>query len=95
MGARVAFLTAPSSPSAAGSTAASTQTLVPAEAVDANGDMGTVWVIDGTTVEKRAVRLGPKTSAGQTITSGLSSGTRVAVGDLSRLTDNARVSIQE
>ena len=94
MGARVAFLTGPL-PAASGNATAAAQTVVPTEAVEANGDTGTVFVVDGTSVEKRAVHLGPKTSAGQIITSGLSSGTRVAIGDLSRLTDNARVSIQE
>jgi RND family efflux transporter MFP subunit len=90
MGVRVSFLT--ETPSAA--TAVQRATIVPADAVQANGDSGTVFVIDGDTVERREVRLGVKTNDGQTILSGLSAGTRVAIGDFGRLSDNTRISIQ-
>ncbi len=57
--------------------------IVPPEAVQANGDIGTVFVIHGDHVERRAVRLGARNADGQTILSGLQAGdARVAVGDL-------------
>jgi RND family efflux transporter MFP subunit len=93
MGARVAFLTGPAPAPTAQSGAPAT--VLPVEAVQASGDTGTVYVIDGSTVERRTVRLGPRTSAGQMIASGLESGTRVAVGDFSRLADKVRILVQE
>jgi len=91
MGARVAFLT--DAPSSSGSEPVSSATLIPTDAVEANGDTGTVFVVDGTRVERRSVKLGSRTSEGQIVLSGLSPGTRVAVGDLSRLADHTRVSV--
>jgi len=62
--------------------------------VQANGDTGTVYLINGNnTVERRVVRLGARTNDGQLVLSGLSGGTRVAVGNLSALTDGAKIHI--
>jgi hypothetical protein len=94
MGARVSFLSSPEAEkSANGAPAVVTQAvLVPTDAVQANGDTGTVFVINGdTTVERRVVRLGSRTSDGQLVLSGLSSGARVVVGHLDGLTDGAKV----
>ncbi|HTT03228.1 MAG TPA: efflux RND transporter periplasmic adaptor subunit [Steroidobacteraceae bacterium] len=95
MGARVAFLTDATPSSGSGSETASSATLIPSDAVQANGDTGTVFVVDGTRVERRSVKLGSRTSEGQMVLSGLSPGTRVAVGDLSRLADHTRISISD
>lgn len=92
MGARVSFLgEAP----AAGAPVASPGTLVPAEAVQANGDTGVVFVIKDKTVERRAVRLGGKGPDGQVVLSGISAGDKVALGDLSLLSDGAKIHIEE
>jgi RND family efflux transporter MFP subunit len=91
MGARVSFLSTPE-PAAAGVSAPAVQAVVvPNDAVQANGDTGTVFIINGNTVERRVVRLGSHTTEGQLVLSGISSGTRVVVGHLDALTDGARV----
>jgi RND family efflux transporter MFP subunit len=69
--------------------------IVPAEAIQGSGDSGAVFVINGNAVQRRAVKLGGRGADGQTILSGLQSGDRVAVGDLDKLTDGAKVYIQE
>jgi RND family efflux transporter MFP subunit len=91
MGARVAFLSE-AAPGAAG--AAPSGAIVPPEAVQAEGPTGVVWLIRDERVERRAVKLGARNAAGQVVLSGLSPGERVAVGDLSKLHDGARVEIQ-
>jgi RND family efflux transporter MFP subunit len=93
MGARVSFLEDRKSASAA--TPQTPGVVVPPEAVQGTGDIGTVFVIDGDHVERRAVRLGARGADGQTILSGLQVGLRVAVGDLANLTDGARVHIEQ
>ena len=95
MGVRVAFLGDAGSAGASGGQAVQRTVVLPPEAVQADGENGTVFVIDGSSVEKRAVRLGARTGDGQLILSGLAAGTRVAVGDFSRLADNTRVSIRQ
>ena len=94
MGARVSFLTAPGEGTAKGGAVAQA-TMLPPEAIDTSGDSPAVYVIDGSIVEKRSVRLGAKTSEGQTVLSGIGPGARVAVGDFTKLSDNGRVAIQE
>jgi RND family efflux transporter MFP subunit len=95
MGARVSFLSTPDAEKASdGAPAVVTQAvIVPNDAVQANGDTGTVFIINGDTVERRVVRLGSRTADGQLVLSGLSSGARVVVGRLDALTDGARVYI--
>jgi RND family efflux transporter MFP subunit len=91
MGARVSFLgEAP----AAGAPAAAPGTLVPAEAVQANGDVGVVFLIKDKTVERRTVRLGARSPDGQVVLSGISAGDKVAVADLSLLSDGAKIHIE-
>ncbi|MFI4981163.1 MAG: efflux RND transporter periplasmic adaptor subunit [Nevskiales bacterium] len=99
MGARVAFLSE-AAPEAAGAPPARPGVLLPPEAVQisggSNSDAGVVYVIRGDeTVERRAVRLGARGSDGQTIVSGLSGGERVAVGDFAKLTDGAKIKVQQ
>jgi len=92
MGARVAFLddgTAPGIRTSSGRSGV----LVPAEAVQSQGDTAAVFVISGDVVERRAVRLGSRDADGQLIVSGLQPGAIVAVGDLGKLSDRSRVRV--
>ena len=91
MGVRVAFLDDPAAAPAAVREAA----LVPAAAVQPNGDTGVVFVINGSTVERRAVRLGERTAGRQVVLSGRTAGTLVAVGDLALLADGASIRIEK
>jgi RND family efflux transporter MFP subunit len=96
MGARVAFLDAKDSiVSAAPGAAAHQSVLVPAESVQADGDTGVVFVLAEGGVERRTVRLGTQTAAGQVVLAGLTAGTRLARGDLSLLADGSRVRVEE
>jgi hypothetical protein len=92
MGARVSFVD-DASPTAAGSSAISTAVIVPAEAIQTEGDSGAVFVVDGRTVHRQVVLLGQKGSSGQTILSGLDPGATVAIGDFTKLHDGARIKI--
>ncbi len=91
MGARVSFL----EDRKTGPVAQAPGVIVPPEAVQANGEVGTVFVVEGDRVERRAVRLGARNADGQTVLSGLQSGLKLVVGDLANLTDGARVDIQQ
>ncbi len=92
MGARVAFLD-DAHEARANSPAAPAGVIVPPEAVQANGDSGVVFVVNGNTVEQRTVRLGTRNPDGQTILAGVPAGTLLAVGDLSKLADRSKVHI--
>ena len=92
MAARVSFMTAPDKTE---TVQASPRFTVPANAVQASGRTGVVYVIGSEDrIEKRDVALGPQTQQGMTILSGLSAGERLAAGDLSRLKDGDRVKIE-
>jgi RND family efflux transporter MFP subunit len=92
MGARVSFLSTPDvAPAGSAPVAAQQAVIVPNDAVQANGDNGTVFIINEDTVERRVVRLGSRTSEGQLVLSGISPGTRVVTGNLDALTDGAKV----
>jgi len=93
MGVRVSFLAEPSHEAgrnAPGSTAAGGVTL-PGNAVNGSGATGTVFVVHGDTVERRAVRLGAGGSDSITILSGLAAGEQLAVGDFTQLKDGAKI----
>jgi RND family efflux transporter MFP subunit len=93
MGARVSFLSQPT-PGESKNAPPTVAVVIPNDAVQANGDTGTVYLINSNdTVERRVVRLGARTTDGQLVLSGLAGGTRVAVGNLSALTDGARIHI--
>jgi RND family efflux transporter MFP subunit len=95
MGARVAFLSE-AEPGAPGTQkGAAPGVMVPADAVTASGANSIVYVVHGSTVERRAVRLGGKSAAGQIVIAGLEAGNTVALGDLSRLSDGARIRIEK
>jgi len=92
MGAHVSFLDdAPAAATTAAPTAPGV--IVAAEAVQADGDRGTVFVVDGDTVRKRLVKLGAVNADGQTILAGLDAGSLLATGDLSQLSDGSRVRV--
>jgi RND family efflux transporter MFP subunit len=96
MGARVAFLNEPELGATPAAAVGSTHALaLPIEAVKVSGDTGTVFVIVGSTVEQRSIRLGGRVGQWQTILSGLAVGTRVAVADFNRLANHAKVLVQE
>jgi RND family efflux transporter MFP subunit len=97
MGARVAFLDPAerSDASAARTTAAPRPVVVPKESVQVDGDTGVVFVVADGGVERRTVRLGGQSAAGQVVLAGLTAGTRLARGDLGLLVDGSRVRIQE
>ena len=93
MGARVSFL-APPTPGESKNTTPTVAVVIPNDAVQANGDTGTVFIINANdTVERRVVRLGARTNDGQLVLSGLSGGMRVAVGNLSDLADGAKIHV--
>jgi HlyD family secretion protein len=89
MGARVSFQTSP------GQGPVSRALRVPPGAVAGNGVTGTVFVIQGDSVEARQVKVGLRTAENVTILSGIGAGDRLAVGDLAKLHDGAKVSVQE
>ena len=92
MGARVSFL-APAQP-AATQTVSARSVVVPSDAVQSDGGpQGVVFVVDGHKVERRAVRLGARTSDGQVLLAGVTQGEQVAIGDLAKLKDGASVRI--
>ena len=95
MGARVAFLSDNEPATAGAEKSPPTGVVIPADAVTTSGTASIVFVVHGSSVERRAVRLGGKTSSGQIVSAGLEPGNRVALGDLSKLSDGARVRIEK
>lgn len=92
MGAHVLFLgTGPQPPPIA---AAPTQSVVvPVEATIVHGDAGIVFVITGDRIQRRAVRLGARTAAGQEILSGIEPGAILAVGEFAKLREGSKVCV--
>jgi RND family efflux transporter MFP subunit len=90
MGARVSFL---SEKIAQGAPTAPAGTLVPADAILDAGGAPLVYLVHQDRVERRAVKLGAKTDAGQLIEAGVSPGDTLAVGDLTPLKDGLHVKI--
>ena len=94
MGARVSFLSEAPAQAEGQPPAPRPGVLVPAEAVQASGDAGVVFVLRGdNTVERRAVKLGAKGNDGVAVLSGLSAGERVAASNLDQLADGAKVKV--
>jgi len=94
MGARVSFLD-DSKPTDGAVASVAPAVVVPTEAVQSDGDTGVVFIVNEDKVERRAVRLGAKTSDGQIILAGLTAGAKIAVGDLALLSDQAEIQIVE
>ena len=95
MGARVAFLSEDQSSTSGADKSVAPGVIVPTDAVVTSGDTSIVYMVHGSTVERRAVRLGSKMSSGQIIMAGLEAGNTVALGDLSKLSDGAHVRIEK
>jgi RND family efflux transporter MFP subunit len=94
MGARVSFLAEAEKQDGKSAPVAVSAVVIPPDAVQANGDTGTVYVINGNdTVERRVVRLGARTSDGQLVLSGLPGGTRIAASNLAALSDGAKIHV--
>jgi RND family efflux transporter MFP subunit len=91
MGARVAFLSEPDPAGSSSSTAGGV--LVPAQAISNKDDVNIVYLVRDSKVQRRAVRLGAKTSTGQVVLAGLQAGNVVAVGELDKLSDGAQVRV--
>jgi RND family efflux transporter MFP subunit len=91
MGVRVSFLDT----AAADAGKPAGGVLLPSTAVQAAGTAGVVFVVNGDTVVRRAVRLGAADRDHVTVLSGLAAGDRVAVGDFNRLKDGANIRIEK
>ncbi len=91
MGARVAFLAPAQGP--AGPTAVVRSVVVPADAVQSEGDQSVVYIVQDGKAERRAVRLGAKTDAGQVLLAGVTPGEEVAIGGQGKLHDGSAVRI--
>ena len=89
MGARVSFLTGPDQGPV------SHALTVPPGAVAGDGATGTVFVVDDDKIQVRQVKVGLRTSQAVTILSGIAAGDRIAVGDLDKLHDGDKVSVQD
>src|SRR6266446_2402085 len=92
MGVRVSFLADPSL-EPGGKPAGGVN--LPSNAVQGSGATGTVFVVHGDTVERRAVRLGSSSGDSTTIRSGLAAGERVAVADFAQLKDGAKIRVEQ
>jgi RND family efflux transporter MFP subunit len=94
MGARVAFLSDNEPSAGSGERGPAPGVIIPADAITTSGTASVVFVVHGTSVERRAVRLGGKTASGQIVTAGLEAGNTVALGDLGKLSDGTRVRVE-
>jgi RND family efflux transporter MFP subunit len=92
MGVRVSFLAEQSEDH--GSKSAGGVTL-PRNAAQGTDTTGTVFVVHGDTVERRAVRLGAGGGDSVTVLSGLTAGERVAVGDFAALADGVKIRVEQ
>jgi len=96
MGARVSFLGEASPGSSISYTAPqSIGVTIPAEAIATSEGQHFAYVVHNSTVQRCLVQLGAKKAADQTVTTGLQEGDIVAIGDLSRLRDGAKVRISK
>jgi RND family efflux transporter MFP subunit len=96
MGVRVSFMSdAAGDSNGADKDAAVHGVLVPADAIAPHGTNSVAFVVRGSTVERRAVRLGAKTIAGQIVIAGLVPGDAVAVGDLTKLDDGSHIRVEK
>lgn len=92
MGVRVAFRDA----AADKGRVAAAGVIVPAEAVQKQGEDGVVFLIrDDQTLERRAVKLGGTTPDGLSVLGGLRGGERLAVGDFAAFGDGRKVKTKE
>lgn len=96
MGVKVAFRTPPAAeikPSPAN--AAARSLLIPASAVQTNGDRSIVWVVRDERVERRAITVSRTNQDGTTVASGLNAGEVVILQPPPGLTDGGKVKISQ
>jgi hypothetical protein len=93
MGARVSFL----ENAAPGSAQVPVQRaiLVAPEAVQVNGDTGSVFLLHVDKVEQRTVKLGAQSLQGQIILSGIDVGAKLAIAVNGKLSDGEKVRIEK
>lgn len=92
MGVKVSFRAEEDGTSASGSKPV---LVVPEGALKPEGDRTYVFVVDGETVERRAVSVGGTAPGGRAVTSGLRAGDRVVIDPSAALRDGARIEIRE
>lgn len=93
MGARVSFLQAAGVDTVRAS--ARRAIIVPTEAVEVNGDTGTVFVLHDQKVEQRSVKLGAQSAQGQVVLSGIDAGAKLAIAVSGKLSDGVKVRIEK
>jgi len=93
MGARVSFLQ--NAGADAARAPARRAVIIPAEAVEANGATGRVFVLHDGRVEERTVKLGAQSAQGQIVLSGVDAGAQLAIAVSGKLNDGARVRIEQ
>jgi RND family efflux transporter MFP subunit len=93
MGARVSFL----EKAAPGSAQVPVRRaiLVAPEAVQVNGDTGSVFLLRADTVEQRTVKLGAQSPQGQIVLSGIDIGAKLAIAVSGKLSDGEKVRIEK
>lgn len=89
MGVRVSFREAKAQSAVAAAPVSGV--LVPADAMQANGDTGVVFVISENKIERRAVKLGAARSDGVAVIAGLRAGEVIAASQLDQLQDGTEV----
>ncbi|MGQ0586314.1 MAG: efflux RND transporter periplasmic adaptor subunit [Gammaproteobacteria bacterium] len=92
MGVRVSFLP---EDRAGAATQAPAGVLIPAEAVMDEAGTSVVFVLKGEAVERRAVRIGDARGAQVQVLAGVGAGEQVALGELDKLADGAKVEVIE
>ncbi|HEY0973195.1 MAG TPA: efflux RND transporter periplasmic adaptor subunit [Solimonas sp.] len=90
MGVRVAFREA----AKADTEARPGGVLVAADAIQVDGDRGVVFVVKDDVLERRAVRVAGKAADGVRVSSGLSAGETLAVGDPTQFSDGLAVQVK-
>ena len=65
------------------------------DAVEANGATGKVFVLRDGKVEERTVKLGAQSPQGQIVLSGIEPGQKLAIAVSGKLSDGAKVRIEE
>ncbi|MGQ0700843.1 MAG: efflux RND transporter periplasmic adaptor subunit [Panacagrimonas sp.] len=93
MGARVSFL-AQAKPETAG-VAVRPVVLVASDAVRREANANAVFLVQGQTVERRAVTLGNTRGSDVEVTAGLTGGETLATGDLTALTDGMQIKLKQ
>jgi RND family efflux transporter MFP subunit len=95
MGVRTSFLTEEKPAGGEQAVAPPKGVVIPAAAVRDDSGAKVVFVVKGETVERRAITAGPARGDQLVIEGGLSAGEAVALGDLAKLSDGAKVKVEK